>query len=51
MQSGYIQIDQDFARSGLRCFPSLNFGRNLSGFVINASLVLLGYFGHFEMDY
>ena len=47
----YIQLDQDFTRPGLRCFEGLDLGRNLSGFIVNASLVLLGNLGHFESDY
>ena len=49
----YVQIDQDFTRTRLRCVESLNLGRNGSGFIVNASFVLLGYleFGHFECEY
>ena len=44
------QIDQDFTRSGLWSFHSLDFGRNLARFIIYASLVLLRYIRHFVRE-
>ena len=42
----YIQVDQDFTWPGLRCLEGVDLGRNLAGFIVNASLVVRGYFGH-----
>ena len=47
---GITQIDQDFTRSGLWSFQSLDFGRNLARFIIYASFVLLGYIRHFVRE-
>ena len=47
---GITQIDQDFTRSGLWSFQSLDFGRNLARLIIYASFVLLGYIRHFVRE-
>ena len=47
---GITQIDQDFTRSGLWSFQSLDFGRNLARFIIYASFVLLRYIRHFVRE-